>query len=209
MTTANKNILDTILDATLKILAKNKISGTRMHLIAAEAGTSQSNLHYHYPTKNDLLLAAMQRMQEYFDKKRTASVDFTLTRQTPEENLTGLLREKQDDILHHPEIDCIQFDYWVQGTIDPVIQEKLRSSMSKWRADIQNVLLSCKEGADKETITTLSCLMVSMMMGASMQYLLDEQAFSLDTYFTMVKQMVLTALHAAPCGMQGTDEGTD
>ena len=45
----------TILDAALEVVARETISRTRMHLIAEEAGMSQSNLHYHFKTKDDLL----------------------------------------------------------------------------------------------------------------------------------------------------------
>lgn len=195
--TGEKTINDTILDATLRILAQNKVSGTRMHLIAAEAGTSQSNLHYHYPTKNDLLLAAFHRIQDYFAKKRTASVDFSLTRQTPRENLRGLFEEKRDDILNHPEVDCIQFDYWVQGTVDPAVRAEFCRSFAVWRRDIERVFASIRPDCPQKTANALSHLMVSMMLGASLQYLVDEDSFSLDNYFETAERMVLAMLESA------------
>lgn len=198
MTTTDKNINDTILDATLHTLAKNKISGTRMHLIAAEAGTSQSNLHYHYPTKNDLLLATLDKIQKRFSVKRTASVD--MLHKTPEQNLCALFDEKQDDILHYPDIDCVQFDYWVQGTVDPDIREKFRKSFDIWREDIRKVLETCAAGGAEPDMDALSHLMVSILMGASMQYLIDEKSFSLDSYFELARQMVLGVLRSAPSG---------
>jgi TetR/AcrR family transcriptional regulator len=42
-----------ILNAALKVIAKNKIAGTRMHLIAKEANVNKSMLHYYFDTKND------------------------------------------------------------------------------------------------------------------------------------------------------------
>lgn len=192
----DKNINDIILDATLNTLAKNKISGTRMHLIAAEAGTSQSNLHYHYPTKNDLLLAALDKIQKYFSQKRTASVDFD--RKSSGQNLHALFEEKQDDILHHPDIDCIQFDYWVQGTVNPAIREKFRQSFDIWRADIQKVLAACQADGEELDMDAFAHLMVSILMGASMQYLIDDGSFSLDAYFALAEQMVRGVLGAAP-----------
>ena len=192
---ADKGIMDTILDATLRVLSHNKISGARMHLIAEEAGTSQSNIHYHFPTKNDLMLAAFERIQEYFASKRTASVDFSLKKHTPTENLHGLFAEKQDDILNHPEVDAIQLDYWVQGTIDPVIHEKFRHSFAVWRRDIEQVLCSIRPDCSSALAHSTSHLMVSMMLGASLQYQLDEQSFSLDDYFETAQRMVLAALN--------------
>ena len=63
-------VTNKILDAAFEIVAKNKISGTRMHLIAKKAGVVQSNVHYYYPTKNDLLIALLDRIQKRFTEKR-------------------------------------------------------------------------------------------------------------------------------------------
>ncbi len=190
MSVQEKCISDRILDATVETIAREKISGTRMHLIAQEAGTSQSNLHYYYPTKNDLILAVLDRLQQYFTKKRTASV--SLEEQSFEENLHGFFEEKKDDILNHPKIDLVQFDYWVQGTSDGEIGDKFRSSFNIWRADIEKVLeqsgLSPEECAEKEK--SVPYLMVSMMMGASMQYLIDEKKFDLDDYFRTAEEFI-------------------
>lgn len=44
-----------ILNAALKVVNDVTISGTRMHLIADKADMVQSNVHYYYKTKQDLL----------------------------------------------------------------------------------------------------------------------------------------------------------
>lgn len=50
-----------ILNAALKVVNDVTISGTRMHLIADKADMVQSNVHYYYKTKQDLL----KRLQEW------------------------------------------------------------------------------------------------------------------------------------------------
>jgi AcrR family transcriptional regulator len=185
-----KSINEKILDATLETIAREKISGTRMHLIAREAGTSQSNLHYHYPTKKDLILAGLDKMQRYFSIKRKSSID--LSNKSFRENLHALLDEKKDDILNHKKIDYVQFDYWVQGTVDPKIGEKFRTSYDIWRADIENVLR--QSGLPEEECCkragNVPFLLVSIMMGASMQYLIDEGKFDLDEYFDAAEKLI-------------------
>ena len=190
MDTPEKCITDRILDATMEIIAREKISGTRMHLIAQEAGTSQSNLHYYYPTKNDLILAVLDRLQQYFTIKRAAS--FNLKEQSFLKNIHGLFEEKKDDILFHKKVDYVQFDYWVQGTVNEQIGGKFRTSFDIWRSDIDKVLeqsgLSKEECAEKSK--TVPFLMVSIMMGASMQYLIDEEKFDLDEYFHTAEEFI-------------------
>jgi AcrR family transcriptional regulator len=183
-----------ILDAAFEIVAQNKISGTRMHLIAKEAGLVQSNLHYYYPTKNDLMIALLDSIQERFTEKRMSSVD--LEKKSFVENLQGLFYEKKDDIQNHKKIDYVQFDFWVQGTADPEIKEKFKNAFDIWIKNITEVL---KKNPDFEANKSvqykmLPHLIVSIMMGASMQYLIDEGKFNLDDYFTAAEEMILNFL---------------
>lgn len=179
-----------ILKAAFEIVSKNKISGTRMHLIAKEAGMLQSNVHYYYPSKNDLLIALLDKIQERFTKKRMSSVD--LDKKSFDENLRGLFYEKKDDILNHKEIDYVQFDFWVQGTADPEIREKFRSAFNIWIENITEVLKQNQDFRENksESCRMLPYLIVSIMMGASMQYLIDEGKFDLNEYFSAAEKMV-------------------
>jgi AcrR family transcriptional regulator len=70
-----KDISKKILEATLEVIAKEKISGTRMHLIAKEAAMTQSNLHYYFPTKNDLLIALLDDIQRTGSKVSTWKIN--------------------------------------------------------------------------------------------------------------------------------------
>ncbi|HYE80656.1 MAG TPA: TetR/AcrR family transcriptional regulator [Clostridia bacterium] len=183
-----------ILDAAFEIVAQNKISGTRMHLIAKEAGMLQSNVHYYYPTKNDLMIALLDNIQERFTQKRMSSVD--LEEKSFVENLQGLFYEKKDDILNHKKIDYVQFDFWVQGTADPEIREKFKAAFDIWIKNITEVL---KQNPGFEENKSVYCgmlphLIVSIMMGASMQYLIDEGKFDLNDYFTTAEKMILNFL---------------
>lgn len=185
----SREINDKILNATLEIIAREKISGTRMHLIAKEAGMSQSNLHYYYPTKNDLLLALMEEIQKRFSKKRMESVD--IQQKSFEENLHGLFEEKMDDILNHKKVDFAQFDYWVQGTIDPQIREKFEKTYDEWRHNIMSVLEQGNIDKDNKQMEMIPFIVVSLAMGASMQYLIDEGRFDLEEYFKSAEQLIL------------------
>ncbi len=186
----SKDINKKILEATLETIAREKISGTRMHLIAKEAEMSQSNLHYYYPTKNELLIALLDEIQERFSKKRVESVD--LKNKSFEENLSGLFEEKRDVIINDKKIDYAQFDYWVQGTVNPEIRSKFQKTFDEWREDIGEVLQKsdCYSNMDQKYVDMFPYIIVSLMMGASMQYLIDEGKFDLDQYFKAAQKMI-------------------
>lgn len=187
----SKGMSEKILDATLEVIAKEKISGTRMHLIAKEAGMSQSNLHYYYPTKDDIMFSLLDELQVRFFKRREASID--IENWSLAENLHGLFEEKKDDILNHKKVDYAQLDFWVQGTVDPRIRAKFQNTFDEWRQNIAEVLSTeeLPEGVEPKNLEMLPFLAVSFMMGASMQYLIDEGKFSLDDYFAAGERIIL------------------
>jgi TetR/AcrR family transcriptional regulator len=190
----SKDISKKILAATLEVIAKEKISGTRMHLIAKEADMTQSNLHYYFPTKNDLLIALLDDIQGWFSENRKHGVD--LENQSFPENLHAIFAEKADVILHNKKLYYVQFDYWVQGTVDPVVKSTFQRTFDTWRQDIQALLSKgdFPTGQNAKYQQMAPFLMVSLMMGASMQYLIDEGKFNLDEYFAMAEKMILNLL---------------
>lgn len=190
----SKDINQRILDATLEIIAREKISGTRMHLIAEEANMRQSNLHYYYPTKDDLLMKLMENLQDRFYEKRTKSID--LENKSLEENISGLFEEKKDDIINHKKLDYAQFDFWVQGTVNTEIRSRFQKAFDQWRDCISEVLVKGKdlENIDSKYVKMLPFIIVSLMMGASMQYLIDEDKFDLQEYFNAAKKVILDFL---------------
>jgi len=56
-----------IVDVATRFLARNGARGTTLGDIAAEAGVSQAGLLYHFPTKEDLLHAVLDRRDEFED----------------------------------------------------------------------------------------------------------------------------------------------
>lgn len=190
-----RDMRNKILDATLEVIAKEKISGTRMHLIAKEADMTQSNLHYYFPTKNDLLIALLNNIQEWFSKNRQNKVD--LHAQTFQENLHAIFAEKKNVIENHKKLDYVQFDYWVQGTVNPEVRDTFQKTFDIWRHDIQTVIQKAHINETEESSSSkmLPYIMVSLLMGASMQYLIDEGNFDLDEYFNEAESMILKILN--------------
>lgn len=58
-----------IIDVATRFLARNGSRGTSLGEIAAEAGVSQAGLLYHFPTKEELLNAVLDRRDEVEDAR--------------------------------------------------------------------------------------------------------------------------------------------
>lgn len=185
-----KDISKKILDAAIEVVAREKISGTRMHMIAKEANMSQANLHYYFPTKNDIMIALLNNIQEQFSNDRKNFID--LDNKTVVENIRGFFEQKKNDILNNKKLDCAQFDYWVQGTVNEEIRAKFQNTFDIWRNGINEVLNKgeFKDGVDEKHREMLPFIIVSLMLGASMQYHIDEGKFELKDYFDMAEKIV-------------------
>lgn len=183
---AKKNILD----AAMKVVAREKISGTRMHMIAKETDKSQANLHYYFPTKNDIMIALLDEIQKQFSENRKGYID--LDNKDVFENIRGFFEQKKDDILNNKELDYIQLDYWVQGTVNEEIRKRFQKTFNIWRNSISEVLKKgkFKDNVDDDCKSMLPFIMVSLMLGASLQYLIDEGKFDLKKYFDISEQFI-------------------
>lgn len=186
-----KDIEKKILDAAMKVVATEKISGTRMHIIAKEAEMSQANLHYHFSSKNDIMMALLENLQERFSEDRKSYID--IDNKTAIENIRGFFKQKKNEIINKKELDYAQFDYWVQGTVNEEVREKFQDTFNIWRESISDVLIkgNTKGEIYLKNIDILPYIMLSLMLGASLQYLIDEGKFDLDEYFKLSEKLLL------------------
>ena len=174
-------------------MAKYSISGTRMHLIAEEAGMAASNLHYHFKTKHDLLLALLAEIQDRFDQERSGLM--LQETHSLRERLAVFFEQKKALILEQPRYDKVQFDFWLLGQSDETVKQDFRRSFDHWRGHLVESMLEFYPQMEEEYARDLSYTLISLMMGASMQYL-NGDGVSLDRYFSQCLDMVIGKIEA-------------
>jgi len=182
-----------ILEAAMDTIYTEKISGARLRQVAKRAGMSQGNLHYYYPAKDDLYQALLDHLLETFIQDRKGWLEDP--RMSPPEKLRVFLNQERELILRGKEIKVF-FDFWVQGTGDPRIRAKIRALYARWRADIQTVI---NEGVQSGVFAPgkaglAPVVLASLMDGAALQYLMDDQAFDLSEYFATAYNLALGLL---------------
>ncbi|MCD8350013.1 MAG: TetR/AcrR family transcriptional regulator [Planctomycetaceae bacterium] len=179
---------DKILDAAMAVVTEQTISGTRMRLIAEQAGMVSSNVHYYYKTKDDLMLALQKRVHAHFRQYRKdalAGADDTL-----EGKLGALFEQKIDIMLKHAEYDYVQTDFWLQSRVNKSVKKNRQASYNAWRQDVFDVISHYRPDLKEKAVALLVVVIVSMMEGAAMQYLVDRESFDLLAYFRLCSRMV-------------------
>lgn len=183
---------DKILDAALDVVIENTISGTRMHLIAERAGMVQSNLHYYFKTKNDLMLALQKKvLKRCLEIRDRLKMD---TQNTLEGQLEVFIKQKQEFIIKEQKYDFAEIDFWVQGHINPDIQTAFAASFEGWRQEIGVMLDKYAPELNQKKREYLPYVIVSTLEGASIQYLINKGRFDVEEYFEFCKDIILKVI---------------
>lgn len=183
---------DRILDAALKVVEKYTISGTRMHLIADEAGMLQSNVHYYYKTKDSLMQALQKKV---LDKCLEIREELNEEAEdTLESRLDVFIKQKKNFILENKEYDYAEMDFWQQGRISETMRQGFADSYQGWREDISKMLETYVPDLPQNMKQYLPAYIVSFLEGATIQYLIDPESFDIEQYFAFGKKMILDAV---------------
>lgn len=183
-----------ILNAALDVVNKKTISGTRMHLIAEQAKMVQSNIHYYYKTKDDLMLALQEYIfDECYDIRRKEKKH---SKNTLESQLDVFINQKKRLMLNKNKYDFAEMDFWVQSKISQEVHENFMENYETWRREIREILVEFCPDLDEESKKMLPFTLVSILEGASVQYLISKSEFDIDMYFNYCKDMMLTQIAA-------------
>lgn len=193
---AGKKSVDTeekIIQATLDIIEKNTISGTRMRLIADQAEVYQSNLHYYYKSKKELLMAVQKTVAERCIELRESYLEDS--EDSLESRLDVFLKQKLAFIVEEPKYDYAEIDFWIQSRLDDDYRSEFKRSFLGWRSELQEFLSAYAPHIDIQKRKTLSSIIISLLEGASIQYLVDSDAFDVNEYFDYIKSLILKELN--------------
>lgn len=115
-----------ILDAAEKVFAEAGFGGATMQLIADMAGLPKANLHYYFPTKEDLYRRVVQNIFEIW-LDAAASFDGATG---PVEGIGAYVEAKMDISRRHPHGSKVWAAEVMHGA--PVIQDYLETTLRDW-----------------------------------------------------------------------------
>ncbi|MFP3154259.1 TetR/AcrR family transcriptional regulator [Lachnospiraceae bacterium ZAX-1] len=185
----NNGVEQRILNAALKVVNEVGISGTRMHLIAQKADMVQSNVHYYYKTKDQLMLALQGKViQQCYEIREQ---DIKKSEDTLEGRLHIFFKQKKYLITKKREYDFAEMDFLVQGKMNPKIHDCFVESYEQWREEIRGVLSQYCKNLDQASKEMIPYTIVALLQGASVQALVDFKEFEIDAYFEHCEQMIL------------------
>jgi len=115
-----------ILGAAEAVFAERGFAGATMSAIAKRAGSPKANIHYYFPTKEQLYRAVVGRvLTAWLD----AAQSFDLS-DDPVEALTGYIGAKMDLAREMPLSSQIYASEIMRGA--PVVQDYLETTLTRW-----------------------------------------------------------------------------
>jgi AcrR family transcriptional regulator len=177
------------LNAAFEVIAERSLEATRMRDIATAAGVSHPSLHYYFNTKDQLIVALLDRLLEQFlsgYEERLATAGNSLAK------LRVLLEQQKWLIEHHTDQLEVYYDFWVQATKRPIVRRKIQRMYSSWRGTINRTLDDgVAQGLFRaDRARQAEFLLVSLFQGAALQSIIDPASFDLDAYFAQVDEFI-------------------
>lgn len=178
-----------IIQATIDVIEEKTISGTRMRIIADKANLFQSNLHYYFKTKKELLLATQKKVADRCIELR-ANYQKT-AKSTLEDELQVFFEQKITFIIKEPRYDYAEIDFWVQSRFDEDFKAEFKRSFLQWRSELQDLIEKYAPDMKAQRRRTLASICISLLEGATIQYLIDSEAFDVNAYFDYCKEILI------------------
>lgn len=184
---------DRILDAALDVIQEKTIGGLRIRQVADKAHVVQSNVHYYYISKKNLLLAVQRKVLNHYREIRQQSI--CLLKTSPslslEDHLGVFIKQKLNTIQKENKYDIAELDFWNQSRLEPDMHQEFCRSFESWRQEIRDMIGCFAPEMPPLKQILLSGITVSLLEGAAVQFLVDKQAFDLELYFEYCKEILI------------------
>jgi TetR/AcrR family transcriptional regulator, regulator of cefoperazone and chloramphenicol sensitivity len=126
-----------LVEITYRLIAQNGLAGLRIRQVAAAAGIDNGTLHYHFSSKDALILGVVDYLIEDLQNNRAVS------KGTEQTALTELHMEFEDIRLRlrrTPEQFIVLSDLAIRSWRDPVVAKMFRKLDDGWHAHLVALL---------------------------------------------------------------------
>ncbi len=187
-----------IIDAAIRVLARQGYGGTSLLEIAKEAGMSKGALHYHYPTKEALIHAVLEAACNAVQARAVQAWSpsdnpFEALRRSLEE-LWATRAERTDEALVVAELLALSL---YDESLRPKLAEFYELGAEQIRDYLDKNLVSL--GLERRiSLKLLPRVVIGILDGLVMQAFVDPDAFSADEVVDAVQTIAISMFARAP-----------
>ena len=126
-----------LVEIAYRLIVLNGLEGFRIRQVAAEAGIDNGTLHYHFPSKEALILGVVDYLMEDLKNNRAVWKD---AEQTALDELRMEFEDIRLRLRHTPEQFIVLSDLAVRSWRDPVVAKIFRKLDDGWHAHLVAML---------------------------------------------------------------------
>ena len=140
---ANTDRRSAILEAAVRVLARDGLAQASTRKLAAEAGINQATLLYHVGSKDELLLEVLREMMR---QTREIAVAAAIEHEAPlREAIANSLRAFWSHVETTPELQVMQYELTLYALRNPEAAWLAREQYSGYCAVVEIGRASCRE----------------------------------------------------------------
>jgi TetR/AcrR family transcriptional regulator, cholesterol catabolism regulator len=146
--TAKISKQEQIIDAALRILARDGFTGLSMRAVAAEAGLTPGLITYYYPTKTEIVCAALRQIGE--QDAALVAVEEGLA---PAEQVRVALRRAVAPSLLTPDYLALRLQLWALDQADPAFAQINRETQRRYRQALARLIAAARPDLPRAEVT--------------------------------------------------------
>lgn len=181
-----------ILTAALRVATAGGLDRLTIRRVAAEAGLSTGLVHFHFKTKDALLVALLDHL---LARLAVLRVDASIARfESPLERLLALLRQEMDRVTRDWRLIHLFFDFWVLGARHRRIRRRMRAELRRYRDAFrplaEEVLKAEPVRFAQVTPEGLAAVSVGFIKGCAIQSLIDRRRFDVGQFLNAASALM-------------------
>jgi AcrR family transcriptional regulator len=126
-----------LIEIAYRLIAQNGLEGFRIRQVAAEAGIDNGTLHYHFPSKEALILGVVDYLMEDLRKNRVVWKD---AKRTALDELRMEFEDIRLRLRRTPEQFIVLSDLAIRSWRDPVVAKIFKRLDDGWHAHLVALL---------------------------------------------------------------------
>jgi AcrR family transcriptional regulator len=179
-----------ILKAAYDVALRRGIEGLTVRAVAARARLSHGLVLFHFKRKDQLGLALLDRVLATTLSLKIPDEIGTILK--PRARLQALLGHEVHRLLEEPRRIRLLMEYWARGAHNALIRERISTALDGYRAAFRKITeeaLPMKAG-QAGTSAGVAAIAVSLIIGYSVQAMIDPQQFDIEEYLAAVQAIL-------------------
>lgn len=134
--TSSAQTRDSILRATIEVIARHSLSGTTVERVAAVAGVAPGTVILHFKRKDALLVEALEHLAQEFDQARRAAIAVD---DDPVGALDRLIDVAFDPRVSDPAKVAVWYAFWGEAAARSVYLERVGAIDHSYQVDLVGI----------------------------------------------------------------------